>query len=256
MGAALLALQSELRSRFDVPFEVRQRPERRRIPTGIPSVDKLTHGGIPLGTLTEICGAESTGRTALAFALLAQATQRGECCAWIDTAGAFDPLSAAEAGADLDRVLWVNLQRGYAQNMGAHTAISLEDYLKTSLPGTDREYRDGELVERGVPDYLHGKTRSLLVCFFMLLRARMPVFPCVETRMRLAPDLVLIPDDAMAAVRDKLEQYKRWGVLHVWLADPRSRSLYTCDAGLREVSCFEVPELCVQLNPANVFDWA
>ena len=58
--------------------------------------------------MTEICGTESTGRTALVFALLSQATRRGECCAWIDTAGAFDPVSAVEAGVDLDRVLWVN----------------------------------------------------------------------------------------------------------------------------------------------------
>jgi hypothetical protein len=42
------------------------------------------------------------------FALLGQATKRGECCAWIDTSGAFDPLSAVEAGAELERVLWVN----------------------------------------------------------------------------------------------------------------------------------------------------
>jgi hypothetical protein len=108
MGAAVIQLRSQLQTRFDVPFEVRTRPEREQLPTGIPAIDKLTDGGIPRGTLTEICGTESTGRTALVFALLGQATQRGECCAWIDTAGAFDPMSAAEAGVDLDRVLWVN----------------------------------------------------------------------------------------------------------------------------------------------------
>jgi hypothetical protein len=108
MGAAVIQLRSQLQTRFDVPFEVRNRPEREQLPTGIPAIDKLTDGGIPRGTLTEICGTESTGRTALVFALLGQATQRGECCAWIDTAGAFDPMSAAEAGVDLDRVLWVN----------------------------------------------------------------------------------------------------------------------------------------------------
>jgi hypothetical protein len=108
MGAAIIQLRSQLSARFDVPFEVRKRPDREQIPTGIPAIDKLTEGGIPRGTLTEICGTESTGRTALAFALLGQATQRGECCAWIDTAGAFDPVSAVQSGVDLDRVLWVN----------------------------------------------------------------------------------------------------------------------------------------------------
>ena len=108
MPSALLQLRSEMRTRFDVPFEVRQRDDRELIPTGIPAIDRLTGGGIPKGTLTEICGAASTGRTSLVFAVLSQATRRGECCAWIDTAGAFDPLSAEEAGVDLDRILWVN----------------------------------------------------------------------------------------------------------------------------------------------------
>jgi hypothetical protein len=108
MGAAVVQLRSQLLARFDVPFEARKKPENERIPTGIPAIDKLIEGGIPRGTLTEICGKESTGRTSLVFALLGQATQRGECCAWIDTGGAFDPISAVEAGVDLDRVLWVN----------------------------------------------------------------------------------------------------------------------------------------------------
>jgi len=108
MGAAVLQLQSELRTRFDVPFEIRPKEEREQIPTGITSIDRLTAGGIPKGTLTEICGMESTGRTALAFSILVQATRRGECCAWIDTSGTFDPKSAVEAGVDLERVLWVN----------------------------------------------------------------------------------------------------------------------------------------------------
>ena len=108
MGAAVLHLRSQLISRFDVPFEVRQKDEAGKLPTGVTAIDRLTEGGIPRGTLTEICGVDSTGRTALVFALLSQATRRGECCAWIDTAGAFDPGSAVEAGVDLDRVLWVN----------------------------------------------------------------------------------------------------------------------------------------------------
>jgi hypothetical protein len=111
MRAAVLSLQSlraELQSRFDVPFEIQKQPDREQIPTGVPAIDGLTEGGIPRGALTEICGTESSGRTSLMFALLGRATGRGECCAWIDAAGAFDPASATEAGVELDRVLWVN----------------------------------------------------------------------------------------------------------------------------------------------------
>jgi recombination protein RecA len=108
MAAAVLQLRSQLRTRFDVPFEVRLRDDRELIPTGVAAIDQLTGGGIPKGTLTEICGGVSTGRTSLVFSAVSQATRRGECCAWIDTSGAFDPLSAEEAGVDLDRILWVN----------------------------------------------------------------------------------------------------------------------------------------------------
>jgi hypothetical protein len=109
-GAAipLQSLRVQLQARFDVPFEIQKRADRAQIPTGVPAIDGLTEGGIPRGTLTEICGSESSGRTSLMFALLGRATGRGECCAWIDATGAFDPASAAEAGVELDRVLWVN----------------------------------------------------------------------------------------------------------------------------------------------------
>jgi recombination protein RecA len=108
MGAAILQLRAEIEARFESPLEIRKRPEKGLIPTGIAAMDELTSGGIPRGTLSEICGPESSGRTTLAFAILGQATQRGECCAWIDAAGVFDPASAMEVGVDLGRVLWVN----------------------------------------------------------------------------------------------------------------------------------------------------
>jgi hypothetical protein len=86
----------------------RNHEDRGKLPTGIPAMDQLTAGGIARGALTEICGPVSSGRTSLLFAILSQATRQGECCAWIDTSGTFDPLSAAQAGADLSRILWVN----------------------------------------------------------------------------------------------------------------------------------------------------
>src|SRR5271165_6858089 len=102
MGAAVLQLRSELQARFGAPFGLEINKEIKYIPTGVEAIDQLTGGGVPCGTLTEICGSESSGRTALMFALLSEATRRGECCAWIDAAGAFDPASAAEMGADLE----------------------------------------------------------------------------------------------------------------------------------------------------------
>lgn len=165
--------------------------------------------------------------------------------------------------------------------MGAHTAIPVGEYLDTRFTGLDREYRDGELVERTLPDYLHGKVQGLLFLFFALLRKKMPVYPAVETRLRIGPNRVLIPDvsvfypsepervpdfpplvvievlsidDRFIAVQEKLSEYKAWGVRHVWLVDPHSRKLHTFDATLREVAAFTVPELGVELKPTDIFD--
>ena len=47
----------------------------------------------------------------------------------------------------------------YSVPMGAKTGLSVEEYLHTSFPDLDRDYRDGQLVERSLPDYLCGKTQ-------------------------------------------------------------------------------------------------
>jgi hypothetical protein len=83
---------------------VRHAPEM--VSTGIAAMDALT-GGLPRGCLTEICGPASSGRTTVLLAALAAATRRGECCVIVDAGDALDPQSAAAAGVELDRLLWV-----------------------------------------------------------------------------------------------------------------------------------------------------
>ncbi len=82
------------------------RPAPEMVSSGIPQLDSLT-GGLPRGCLTEICGAPSSGRTSVLLFALARATERGEVCALVDASDAFDPASAAAAGMDLGRLLWV-----------------------------------------------------------------------------------------------------------------------------------------------------
>ncbi len=82
-----------------------------RFPTGIPDLDRLLEGGFPHGRLSEIAGPLSSGRTSLAFCLLARATRAGEMVAVVDAADAFDPASAEATGVDLARVLWVRAPR-------------------------------------------------------------------------------------------------------------------------------------------------
>ena len=76
-------------------------------PTGVAAVDALLEGGFPIGAITELAGPESSGRTSLTLSFLARVTHEGRVAAWVDVSDAFDPESAAAAGVDLDRVLWV-----------------------------------------------------------------------------------------------------------------------------------------------------
>lgn len=75
------------------------------IPTGSISLDAaLGIGGIPRGRITEIYGAESSGKTTLALHVLANAQKSGEV-AFIDAEHALDPQYAAKIGLDVDKLL-------------------------------------------------------------------------------------------------------------------------------------------------------
>ncbi|MBK8810351.1 MAG: hypothetical protein IPN69_06395 [Acidobacteria bacterium] len=63
---------------------------------------RLQRGGV-----SEICGAASSGKTALALAFLATLTQNGEICAVVDVSDGFNPESARENGLMLENTLWI-----------------------------------------------------------------------------------------------------------------------------------------------------
>src|SRR6266478_5695082 len=85
-------------------LEVRPSPEM--VSSGIREIDALT-GGLPRGCLSEIWGSASSGRTSVLLAALAAATRREEVCALVDATDALDAVSAAAAGVDLERLLWI-----------------------------------------------------------------------------------------------------------------------------------------------------
>ncbi len=100
MGAAVLQKQ------FESVLQWQVRPAPKLVRTGVSEVDAAT-GGLPRGTLTEIFGPASSGRTSLLTSILAAATERQEICALVDAEDAFDPTSAAAAGVRLERLLWI-----------------------------------------------------------------------------------------------------------------------------------------------------
>ncbi len=85
-----------------------QRPQLTvdAISTGSLALDlALGVGGIPKGRIIEIYGQESSGKTTLAYHIVAQAQKRGGVAAFVDAEHAVDPLYAQRLGVDIDNLL-------------------------------------------------------------------------------------------------------------------------------------------------------
>jgi len=76
------------------------------IPTGSIALDlALGVGGLPRGRVVEIYGQESSGKTTLAYHLIAEAQRRGGVAAFVDAEHAVDPVYARNLGVDIDNLL-------------------------------------------------------------------------------------------------------------------------------------------------------
>ena len=76
------------------------------IPTGSISLDSaLGIGGIPRGRVTEIYGAEASGKTTLALHIIANAQKLGGEVAFIDAEHALDPVYSENLGVNIDDLL-------------------------------------------------------------------------------------------------------------------------------------------------------
>ncbi len=165
--------------------------------------------------------------------------------------------------------------------MPTKTLLSEEEYLAMSFDDWTPEYVDGELVERALPNNSHSKTQQQFSLSLGKLGERLPIYTRPELRLRVAPrkyriadvvvyaheepaeelpaqvPLVVIeivsPDDKYAELMKKLEEYRAWGVPHVWLADPALRRLCVYrDGGLVPVTVLELPEFGVQIPAEEI----
>jgi recombination protein RecA len=96
------------------------------ISTGSISLDQaLGVGGIPKGRVTEIFGAEASGKSTLSYHVMAEAQRGGGTAAYIDAEHALDPAYAGRCGVDLDELL-------VSQPDTAEQALEICEYLVRS----------------------------------------------------------------------------------------------------------------------------
>ncbi len=133
-SAAAIRVEIEAKLAQRVPaaltLKIRQAPEL--FATGIKAVDTMLGGGIPRGSITEISGAASTGKTSFGLSAVAAITQLGNACAWVDVSDALSPESAAAARVELRRLLWLRMAAGRKQKLTDKPWSRLEQALKAA----------------------------------------------------------------------------------------------------------------------------
>jgi len=148
--------------------------------------------------------------------------------------------------------------------MPSRTMISVEEYLRTSY-SPDRDYVDGEVVERNLGELDHGWLQTLVAGYFLARRQQWNISVIVELRVQVKPTRFRIPDvcvvlgpkpaeqiltkppficieilspeDRMSRVEKRVEDYLAMGVPNNWVLDPATHRAWTITAadGWREV---------------------
>jgi len=166
--------------------------------------------------------------------------------------------------------------------MATQTLISEDEYLHAIFEGSEPEFRDGEIVERGMPTYLHGMLQVVLAALFLPYRRSHDLWPSTEARHRIRPGLiripdvavhqgkpsmphpdyppyvaieVLSPDDRMTEVALKMREYRNFGIAHAWVVDPELQALYVFDSdGLHQVRSLQISEFGINFTPEQIFE--
>lgn len=84
------------------------------IPTGSRWLDSIIcrgqYAGIPVGKVSEIAGLEATGKSYMAAQIAANAQKMGMDVVYFDSESAIDPSFLANAGCDLEKLLYIQAQ--------------------------------------------------------------------------------------------------------------------------------------------------
>lgn len=118
MPTARRATLEELRALLQGRGEVLPSHDFGRLSTGLSALDAMLGGGYPKGGLVELLAPPGAGGSSVALAAAIQLSREAGLVALLDPATTFDPHSAADSGADLDRFLWVR-PRGLAEALEA-----------------------------------------------------------------------------------------------------------------------------------------
>jgi len=131
--ASAIRLQIESALARKIPTALTPAPKiiRPVVPTGVSEVDTLLEGGLPVGAITEIVGAESCGRTVIALSLMRHLTHAERVCAWGDVSDRLSRQNPERRRVSILRVRFGhdagcrNRMRGHPPNTSSHCPRSI-----------------------------------------------------------------------------------------------------------------------------------
>src|SRR5579862_8653575 len=181
-SAIRFQIETSLAHRIPSALTPAQRIIRPVAPTGVEAVDELLDGGLPIGAITEMTGPECSGRTSLALSFLARITHEDTVCAWIDAGDAFHAESAAAAGVDLSRLLWVRCGVVSTPILTEEYRFALPD--KYLIPPPAKQGLHGE----GFGPHPRNETKGLADAVNDLLKPESIAPRCAEPQPRKHPE--------------------------------------------------------------------
>jgi len=135
--------------------------------------------------------------------------------------------------------------------MNTRILMPIAEYLHTSFDGPDRDYVDGEVVERNIGELPHAVVQTELTYVLRSLASSLGLRVLTEIRIQVAatrfrvadialwragpigqriptvpPFLVveiLSPEDRLVRLQPKIQEYLAHGVEWVWVVDPDER---------------------------------
>lgn len=163
---------------------------------GIPALDELLGGGLPLGAITEMVGPECSGRTSLALSFVGRMTQAGKVCAWVDVSNALHPESAAATGVDLSRLLWVRCGVPVLANTQSISSDGFTLPPKYLVPPPIKKGLHGG----GFGPHPRNEVKGLSDAVRGFLRSEAPAARCAEPQRRIKSDREYFESDALRQV--------------------------------------------------------
>jgi len=157
INSALRNSVNELTKKFghEIIHFASEEPERERIPTGIPELDKMITG-FPSGAFSVIWGNKGSTKSTTVLNLIAQAQKLGKQCLYLDLETSFDNKWADKCGVDRNKLLIGHFDNA---EQALDTAIKMSkekvidiiilDSVQSLSPEGEQETKKGETKSTG-----------------------------------------------------------------------------------------------------------